>query len=157
MEYQIKRITENDFKLMNDLLDCFAEEFNEHETYCSRRPDEKYMCDLLASKSFISLIAEKDQKVIGGLIAYELKKFEQNRSEIYIYDLAVAKAHRRKGVATSLIENLKPIARDLGAWVIFVQADYIDEPAIKLYTKLGTKEEVLHFDVSVSADNKHRA
>lgn len=36
-----------------------------------------------------------------------------------------------------------------GAWVIFVQADYEDPPAVKLYEYLGTKEEVLHFDIKV--------
>lgn len=35
-----------------------------------------------------------------------------------------------------------------GAFVIFVQADPGDEPAIALYTKLGTREAVLHFDRS---------
>jgi aminoglycoside 3-N-acetyltransferase I len=33
--------------------------------------------------------------------------------------------------------------------VIFVQADYGDDPAIALYSKLGTREEVLHFDIPV--------
>jgi len=27
-----------------------------------------------------------------------------------------------------------------------------DEPAVALYDKLGTREEVLHFDISVSGD-----
>ena len=35
-----------------------------------------------------------------------------------------------------------------GAYTIFVQADYGDEPAIALYTALGTREDVLHFDIS---------
>jgi hypothetical protein len=32
---------------------------------------------------------------------------------------------------------------------MFVQADVGDEPAIQLYTSLGRREEVLHFDISV--------
>jgi len=42
--------------------------------------------------------------------AYELHKFEQQRSEIYIYDLAVLAAHRRQGIATAMIQALKKIA-----------------------------------------------
>jgi aminoglycoside 3-N-acetyltransferase I len=53
--------------------------------------------------------------VVGGLAAYELKKFEQERSEIYIYDLAVREEHRRQGIATALIGELKAIARRRGA------------------------------------------
>jgi aminoglycoside 3-N-acetyltransferase I len=48
-----------------------------------------------------------------------------------------------------LIEALKPIAREKRAWVIFVQADPPDVPAVALYDKLGTREEVFHFDISV--------
>lgn len=66
-----------------------------------------------------------------------------------IYDLAVAAEHRRQGVATELIAALKPIARMQGAWVIFVQADPTDAPAVGLYTRLGSGEDVLHFDIPV--------
>jgi aminoglycoside 3-N-acetyltransferase I len=45
---------------------------------------------LLCSDHFIALAALQDDVVIGGVAAYELKKFERERSEIYIYDLAVA-------------------------------------------------------------------
>jgi aminoglycoside 3-N-acetyltransferase I len=85
--------------------------------------------------------------VIGALVGYQLDKFEQARSEIYIYDLAVDDPHRRKGVATALIDHLRGIARERGAWVIYVQADYGDDPAIALYTKLGVREDVMHFDI----------
>jgi aminoglycoside 3-N-acetyltransferase I len=46
--------------------------------------------------------------------------------EIYIYDLAVSDAHRRKGVATGAINALRKIAAGQGAYVIFVQADLED-------------------------------
>ena len=96
--------------------------------------------------------ALKGGKVVGGIAAYELKKFEQERSEIYIYDLAVAAGHRREGIASALIQELRKIAEGRGAYVIFVQADIRDEPAIALYTKLGAREEVLHFDIAVKGD-----
>lgn len=68
--------------------------------------------------------------------AYELKTFEQKRSEFYIHDLAVAAAHRRQGIATGLIQELRNIAAARGAYVIFVQADIGDDPAIELYNTL---------------------
>ena len=82
------------------------------------------------------------------MAAYVLQKFEQQRSEIYIYDLAVDEPYRRQGIATGLINKLREIARERGAWVIYVQADYGDDPAIKLYESLGTREDVLHFDIA---------
>lgn len=108
------------------------------------------MAKLLDKETFIALAAFDGENIIGGLAAYVLEKFEQERSEIYIYDLAVAEEYRRLGAATGLIEALKGIASELGAYVIFVQADYGDDPAIALYTKLGTREDVMHFDIEVA-------
>lgn len=87
--------------------------------------------------------------VVGGITAYVLRKFEQARSDIDIFDLAVSEKFRRKGVATEMIKQLREIATTRGAYVIFVQADPQDRPAVTLYTKLGTREDVLHFDVTV--------
>jgi len=52
-------------------------------------------------------------------------------------------------MATGLIAAVQDIAADCDAWVVYVQADYVDEPAVALYTKLGIREEVLHFDLPV--------
>jgi aminoglycoside 3-N-acetyltransferase I len=93
----------------------------------------------------------KGEEVVGGLAAYELDKFEQDRREIYIYDLAVAQGHRRRGVATGTIGELKRIASKRNVYVIFVQADLSDGPAIALYESLGTKETAHHFDIEVHA------
>jgi aminoglycoside 3-N-acetyltransferase I len=130
----------------------FGEAFSDMATYTGHRPSAGYLRRLLGSDTFIALAAVKGDAVVGGIVAYELAKFEQERSEIYIYDLAVATPHRRQGIATALIEELKRIAAERGAYVIFVQADtgIEDEPAIALYAKLGTREDVLHFDIPVS-------
>jgi len=138
---------------MDALLLTFGSAFNDTETYAGKRPSADYTRQLLASDYFIALVALKDKEVIGGIAAYELKKFERERSEIYLYDLAVDEKHRRKGVAIALIQELRKIGAARGAWVIFVQADtnVEDEPAIALYTKLGVREEVLHFDIAVES------
>ncbi len=143
----IRQLTENDVALMKALLATFGEVFEEEATYCGNPPGEGYLQRLLGSDTFIALAALQGDEVIGGLAAYELQKFEQERSEIYIYDLAVLSAHRRQGVATALINEVASIAATRGAWVVFVQADVGDDPAVALYTKLGTREDVLHFDI----------
>lgn len=139
---------------MKAMLTMFGKAFGDMETYTRSIPSEEYLTRLLESDYFIALAALDDNVVVGGIAAYELKKFEQERSEIYIYDLAVAAEHRREGVASALIDKLKDISAKRGAYVIFVQADteIEDEPAIALYTKLGRREDVLHFDISVHGD-----
>jgi aminoglycoside 3-N-acetyltransferase I len=145
----IQQIQPQDMALMEALLATFGEVFDEVETYSGNRPSADYLKQLLKNDYFIAIVALKEGKVVGGLTAYELKKFEQERSEIYIYDLAVVTEHRREGIATALIQKLKEIAVARGAYVIFVQADIGDDPAIELYTKLGDREDVLHFDIAV--------
>ena len=148
----IQHLCEKDIALMRALLKVFGEAFEEPETYGQAPPSNDYLQKLLNRDYFIVLVALKDQEVVGGLVAYELLKFEQERREIYIYDLAVVSEHRRQGIATKLIEVLKERAKERGAYVIFVQADQDDEPAINLYTKLGVREDVLHFDILVKSD-----
>jgi aminoglycoside 3-N-acetyltransferase I len=155
MLVDIRHLTPNDVPLMHALLRTFGEAFNDVDTYTANRPSEGYLMRLLSGDSFIALAALKGGVVVGGLAAYELKKFEQERSEIYIYDLAVASEHRREGIATALIEKLKAIAAKRRAYVILVQADtgIEDEPAIALYTKLGRREDVVHFDIAVQGES----
>ena len=138
----------DDVDAMRALLGVFGAAFGDTETYCAAQPDAEYLRRLLAGGSFIALVALDGDVVVGGIAAYELHKFEQQRSEIYIYDLAVAVAHRRRGIATALIEELKRVATRRGAYAIFVQADLGDGPAIELYSKLGVREDVLHFDIA---------
>ena len=146
-KHSIRQLGPDDVDLMAGMLDLFGEVFNEPDVYCDARPSEDYTRRQLGGEYFIALAAIKDGKVVGGLAAYEYPKFEQERSEIYIYDLAVAEANRREGIATALIDETRRIAARRGAYVIFIQADYGDEPPIALYSKLGTREEILHFDI----------
>ena len=136
-----------DLDQFKELLNVFAEAFEDPEHYQSAVPSDDYLTSLLTADNFIAVAAVADGKVVGGLAAYVLKKFEQERSEIYIYDLAVLEDYRRRRIATGSINKLREIARELGSYVIFVQADHGDDPAIKLYESLGTREDVLHFDI----------
>jgi aminoglycoside 3-N-acetyltransferase I len=147
--YTYRHLTSADVPLLKSLLAVFGEAFNQVETYEQATPSDEYLAALLGKPHFIAIAAFSGERVVGGLAAYVLEKFEQERSEIYIYDLAVLEEHRRRGVATGVIGELKRIAAALGAYVIFVQADLEDGPAIALYESLGTKETAHHFDIEV--------
>ncbi|MEZ5593637.1 MAG: AAC(3)-I family aminoglycoside N-acetyltransferase [Gammaproteobacteria bacterium] len=145
--YRVRVLGSSDIQAMREMLVAFGEAFEDKPTYTQHQPTDTYLKELLSSSTFIAVAALSEAKVIGGLAAYALPKFEQARSEIYIYDLAVLESHRRQGIATAMIQELKKLAKSIGAYVIFVQADHGDDPAINLYTKLGVREDVLHFDI----------
>jgi len=146
--FRLHELGSRDVAMMRSMLVLFGEVFGDAAAHAANRPDADYLAHLLGSDGFIAIAATIGEEMVGGLAAYVLPKFEQPRSEIYIYDLAVAEAHRRTGIATALIAELQAIADERGAYVIFVQADVGDEPAIALYTRLGVREDVLHFDIA---------
>ncbi len=149
MTHSCTQLGSQDIARFRELMAVFADAFEDPHAYREAPASEAYLQRLLSKPTVIALVAQVDGAVVGGLVAYVLEKFERERSEIYIYDLAVVAAHRRHGIARDLILLLKRIGKDLGAYVIYVQADLVDDPAIQLYTSLGTREDVLHFDIDV--------
>lgn len=147
MDNEIRQLTAADLPQLRELNLLFGQAFHDSETYGSEPASDAYVRQLLADPYVIVLVALAGTEVAGGLVAYELRKFERQRSEIYIYDLAVAAPFRRRGIASALLQHLCRIAAQRGASSVFVQADYVDAPAIALYTKFGAREEVLHFDI----------
>lgn len=147
MNYTYLHVSAEQVHRLKELLRVFGEAFGDLDTYQNAVPSDEYLRTLLDRSQFIALVAVADDTVVGGLTAYVLEKFEQERREIYIYDLAVQARHRRKGVATRLIHELRDIARQRNAYVIYVQADKVDDAAIRLYESLGNKEDVFHFDI----------
>jgi aminoglycoside 3-N-acetyltransferase I len=144
---EILRLARADVARLQALNALFGEVFEDRASYCADPPDPAYLADLLGKDHVMALVALAGGAVVGGLVAYQLDKFERARREIYIYDLGVSADWRRRGIATALIRHLQGLAAQRGAWVIFVQADHGDDPAIRLYESLGAREEVLHFDI----------
>ena len=145
---EIRRLGRDDPALARGLNALFSQVFADPASYGNNPPEDSYVRDILSRPGVVALVAMDGAEIVGGLTAYELPKLEQRRSEFYIYDLAVAESHRRRGIATALIGEVRRIAREAGGWVVYVQADYGDDPAIALYTKLGLREDVMHFDIA---------
>ncbi len=155
LDFVVRRLEPGEAGQFRELSQLFSEAFGDdfgHGAYTAAEPSNRYLESLLAKSHVIPLVALVGDRIIGGLVAYVLDKFEQERSEIYIYDLAVAEAYRRHGIARSLILELKAIAKNIGAWVIYVQADKDDAdlPARELYASLGEREDVFHYDIAVN-------
>ena len=148
MSSAVVRLGPADIDRVRALNRMFGKAFEDPDSYAKGPPGDSYFHRILGRDEVIALAAIEDDDVIGGLVAYVLPKLEQERSEIYIYDLAVSREHRRRGIATALIAELQRLAGQIGAWVVYVQADYGDDAAIALYTGLGRREDVMHFDIA---------
>ena len=145
---EIRLLAATDVKDFRKMLSMFGRAFENAEGYESKQPDDAYLTRLLASDAFVALVATDGPQVVGGIAGYVLPKFEQARSELFVYDLAVDESYRRQGIATAMINRLRSYATERGIGGIFVPADCEDEPAVALYSTFSEPEEVLHFDLS---------
>jgi aminoglycoside 3-N-acetyltransferase I len=143
----VRTLGSQDHEALRQMLAVFGDAFDDRPCYVDKQPSEAYLLRLLASDTFVAVAAWSGQQVVGALAGYVLPKFEQARAEFYLYDLAVSEIHRRQGVATALIAEMHRVCEHKGVYVAFVQADYGDDAAVALYTKLGHREDVMHFDL----------
>ncbi len=147
----LRRLGAGDLGAMRAMNALFAQVFGAPGDYPADQPDDLYCTDWLANPYAVAIVAEAGEGLAGALAGFILPKFEQARSELFIYDLAVSEKHRRQGVASALIEETRRIAREAGCWMIFVQADILpeDAPARALYRKFAQEEITAHhFDIA---------
>lgn len=87
----VRRLGLDDVDALKQLLAVFANVFERPDVYLGSLPRESYLERLLGNSAFIVIVAEIEGHVVGGLAAYVLEKFEQERSEIYIMTSAFLK------------------------------------------------------------------
>jgi aminoglycoside 3-N-acetyltransferase I len=140
---EIKQLASADLSTLKLLIDLFNSVFEEEKPSLG---SDAHLLQLLNSKNFIALAAVSEDKVLGGLTAYELPMIYSDTSELILYDMAVAPQHQRMGIGKKLIENLKEYCTKNGIKTFFVMAHEEDEHAIEFYHAAGAKsEKVVNF------------
>lgn len=104
-------------------------------------PSAEYTAEMLSRNDFHVIVAIKDQKLIGGLTAYEMKMFKGETTEMFLYEIEVAESFRRKGVAKALIGFLKQICVEKGIVEMFVGTSKDNQAARNLYSATGGKAD----------------
>ena len=131
-EIQIRRLVPGDTGLAIDVFAMMAAVFEEGAVPLSRG----YVDRLLARGDFWAFIAVSGGDVVGGLTAHTLPMTRAERSEMFIYDVAVRPDYQRQGVGRRLMAAVRDTARDQGIDV-FVAADEDDAHALDFYRSLG--------------------
>lgn len=152
MEVEIKILQAEDIEDFNQLLTVFDIVF-EYGQYT--RPDQEYLQKLLAKNTFIAVVAKMEGRVIAGLTAYALDQYHSNQPMLYAHDLAVLSEYQRKGVGRKLIEFTNAYCRENGFQEMFIQAEKIDDYAVKFYrsTQPTGELEVAYFYYKSSIEN----
>jgi ribosomal protein S18 acetylase RimI-like enzyme len=95
--------------------------------------------ELLADERTLLLAAfdREEPEPVGFVLAYELLRRHGDPSRLFVYEVGVAPAARRRGVATELLRELARIARERGIRHGFVLTNEANEAAMELYRSLG--------------------
>jgi len=134
----------NSREQLRQLISVFSCAFESEYTVA-----DEYLERMLVTRSTIIIGAMKDQKVIGGLVAFEMCPIHGSK-ELYLYDIAVHPNHQKQGIGTKLIELLREEAKAKGVTTIFVEAESEDVGAVAFYRKLGGEEmAVNHFNFNL--------
>ncbi len=98
---------------------------------------DEYIASLLLRPEFWAIAAVRNDIVIGGLTAHTLMMTNSPRSEVFIYDIAVAEGSQREGVGRRLVAVLREQSRAAGIDTVFVPADNDDAHALDFYRSIG--------------------
>jgi aminoglycoside 3-N-acetyltransferase I len=100
-------------------------------------------------------VAKTKEKVIGGLTAHVLDRYDTEKPSAYIYDIAVLTTQQRKGIGNLLIATLNDYCKKNGFSEVFVQAETDDHQAVNFYrTTPNTHElQATHFTYSFDEVN----
>ena len=141
---ELKKLDAHCLSEFKELLRVFSDVF---QTPPEEVADDNHLNKLLARTDFICIAVIADNKVAGGLTAYEMPSYQGNYSEVYLYDIAVKQEYQRKGFGNLLIRSLKDYCKTHNIKTIFVEAHEEDTDAVNFYhTTKASAEKVIHFN-----------
>ena len=144
MNIKIEKLNHNDVHKFTELIGVFENVF---EMKNLKMPDEIYFKKLLEKEEFFVFVALLEDKVVGGLTSYIMQQYYSEFPLVYIFDLAVRTELQRKGIGKMLIAANNSYCKSIGVEAVMVQADEVDDYAIKFYHSTGaTAENVIHFE-----------
>ncbi|HYP41817.1 MAG TPA: GNAT family N-acetyltransferase, partial [Chloroflexia bacterium] len=82
-----------------------------------------------------------DSTVVGYLSAFGFPAIDDDCTQVYLYDIVVDEQHRRKGIGSRMIAELKRLCKEDGADHIWVGTSLENEPAQKTFEGTGAHKE----------------
>jgi ribosomal protein S18 acetylase RimI-like enzyme len=130
---EIKRLQTGDEQLAIDTVVNLKPE-NER---AGQIPSMHHMHDFFARAENCLIVALDGNSPAGFLVAYTMPKLSRDASMIYLYEIVVAPAYRRQGVASKMIDLLKSQCRETDVIEIWVGTENDNIPAMRLYESTG--------------------
>ena len=100
-------------------------------------PTESYFDVFLARPENVFIVATDEDEPIGYLAAYLLDRIDRQQPMVFLYEIEVASAYRRRGVGRQLIHVLKSVCRQENAMKMWVPTARSNVAATRLYASTG--------------------
>jgi ribosomal protein S18 acetylase RimI-like enzyme len=127
MTAEVRRLRAGDEEVVRTLTD--RERYEPLSPEAARR--------FLAESGNVMLVAFDGGEPVGSVLGYELQRRHGPERSLFVYDIDVDEAYRRRGVGTELMRSLFAIAREDGAAEAFVITDESNQTAMRFYESLG--------------------
>jgi aminoglycoside 3-N-acetyltransferase I len=131
-DIEIRRLGPQDRQIARTTFVLMAKVLAERRVVMS----DAYIDRLWARSGFWLFAAQDGETPVGGLTAHTLPMTTFEGSEVFIYDIAVAPGHQRRGIGRRLVDALGSSARSAGISMMFVLADDEDSGALDFYRAL---------------------
>jgi ribosomal protein S18 acetylase RimI-like enzyme len=92
---------------------------------------------LLEDERTFYVAAIDGERPVGFVFAHELLRRHGDPSMLFVYDVGVDEAYRRRGIATRLLREVEAIARERGIRTGFLLTNGSNEAAMALYESFG--------------------
>jgi aminoglycoside 3-N-acetyltransferase I len=125
-------------------LVTLAEEFIPEEADNGKRIE--VLKQALRDPNYELLVADLEGEVIGFIDQWVIHDFTHGAKLSYIHNLYVSSEHRRRGVASKLLQEVIKNARNMEVSEIHVTTRFDNKPAINLYRKHGLVREHLQLE-----------
>lgn len=106
-------------------------------------PQQAWVGSFLRDPTHHLLIACRDGRPVGFVTGVETTHPDKG-TEMFVYELAVARDERRRGVAKALLSELTAIAREHHCYGMWVLTDSDNTAALAAYWSAGATAESEH-------------
>ena len=132
-DVRVVRLTESDCDAARKTFAMMAQVLGDGYSELS----EAWVKKLLRNDSFWAVAAFAGGEAVGGVTAHTLPMTNGEFSELFLYDVAVARNHQRLGIGRRMIQWLRQAASAAGIQIVFVPAENKDIHALDFYKGLG--------------------
>lgn len=136
-QMEVRRLQGSDYALLSAAIQALVPEEERDGGVAS----DAHLRQALENPACYFILCTLDSAPVGYLSAFAFPAIDYDASQVYLYDIVVDERHRRKGIASQMIEALKSHCKQNGADHIWVGTSLDNEPAQKTFEATGATKE----------------